>query len=503
MTLRLLLITILLCSPLFAENLLLKNARVYDGTGSKPFRADVRIAGDRIIEVKPSLRPRDGEKVRDLGGLALAPGFIDMHSHADRKLLESPDAANAVLQGITTILVGQDGGSMFPLAEWFEKLEKTRTGINVASMAGHATIRRQVMGEDLYRDSTAEELARMRDVLAKELAAGAFGLSTGLEYESAHFSSTEEIIELSRVAATRGGFYISHVRDEANKVFDSFDEVIEIGRRARLPVQITHVKLGSVPVWHLAAKRMPAVFEKAKREGVNVKADVYPYTRWQSTLRVIVPDRDWFNAEKVKNAIADNGGPERLLITRFSPDPSVGGKTLSQVAEMWKVTPVEAYMRLIKATFTADGKEDDKIEESVIGESISEDDVRWFIAHPLIMFCTDGELHGKHPRGAGAFPRILGRYVREQKVIPLEEAVRKATSLPAAQLGLKDRGRIAIGYAADLVVFDPAWVIDRSTIENPEAPPAGIPHVMIAGEWVVDNGQITGARPGRVLRHHQ
>ncbi len=216
--------------------------------------------------------------------------------------------ATVTRMGVTTVFVGQDGDSYFPLRDWFAKLQATPPALNVASMVGHATLRQQVMGQDLYRASTPQELARMKELLAKELTAGAFGLSTGLEYEAAHFSTTEEVVELSKIAAASGGFYISHVRDEGNKVFDSYDEILRVGREAKIPVEITHIKLGSTPVWHLAASRMPAYFEQARREGVKLSADVYPYTFWHSTLRVLVTDRDFFNPEKVARALADNAG---------------------------------------------------------------------------------------------------------------------------------------------------------------------------------------------------
>lgn len=488
---------LLVCSPLLAANVLLTNAVVYDGTGNEPFRGDVRIEGERIAAVAPQLTPRAGETVLDQRGLSLAPGFIDMHSHGSRGLTEDLDAATVSLQGITTILVGQDGESNFPLRDYFAQFDAGRPAINVASMVGHATLREQVMGKDLYRASTPQELAQMKTLLARELTAGAFGLSTGLEYEAAHFATTEEVIDLARVAAAGKGFYISHVRDEASRTFDSFEEALRIGREARLPVEITHIKMGSTSVWHQAAKRMPELFERARREGVDLKADVYPYTFWHSTIRVIVPDRDFFNPRKVEQALAENGGAQNIRIVNYAPEPALAGKTLAEIAAHWQVTPVEAYMRIVTATGGADGPNEQDV--NVLGTSMSEDDVRWFIAHPEIMFCTDGELHGAHPRGAGSYPRILGHYVREEKLLPLALAIHKMTGLPAAQLGLADRGRIAPGYVADLVVFDPATVIDRSTVEKPVQPPLGIPAVMVSGEWVVRDGAVTGKHPGRVL----
>ena len=494
-----LLVVIVSSISLFASDILIKNVLVYDGTGSKPFKADVRISGDRISEIGKDLSIKAGDVLRDEHGLALAPGFIDMHSHHDEGIFKDLDAEVVTRQGVTTVLVGQDGDSNFPIAGFFAQLEKTPAAINFASMIGHATIREQVMGKDLYRAATPEEIKKMQDLLAHELEAGAFGLSSGLEYEKGHFATTDEMIELSRIAAAHGGFYISHVRDEEKGAFNSFDEIVRIGAGARLPVEITHIKLASPVLWHMAKTRMPGVFDKAKQENVNLKADVYPYTYWHSTLRVLVPDRDFFNPEKVAQGLADNGGAENMLIPKYTPEPAMAGKTLTQIAEAWKVTPVEAYIRMIKATEgEVNGGE---VQEEVIGYSMNEDDLRWFIAHPRIMFSSDGALHGAHPRSAGSFPRVLGKYVREEHVLPLEEAIHKMTAMPAEQLGLKDRGRIAKGYIADLTVFDPATVIDLSTIQHPELPPKGIPDVMVSGVWVVKDGQVTSAHPGHVVRH--
>ncbi|MGE5726596.1 MAG: N-acyl-D-amino-acid deacylase family protein [Acidobacteriota bacterium] len=499
---RLLFICLLALSgmSLSAENVLLKNVVIYDGSGNKPRRGDVRIQGDKIAAVG-HLRAKPGEEVRDEHGMALAPGFIDMHSHADSGIFDDLNAENVVRQGITTVFVGQDGESQYPLAEFLSKLDKQPAAMNFASMAGHGTLREQVMGKgkELLRPSRPVELEQMKRLLAQEIQAGAYGLSSGLEYDPGHFATSDEMIELSKVAAQYGGFYISHVRDEGNKVFDSFQEVLEIGRRGHLPVEISHIKLATTPVWHMAPTRMPEFFAQAKTQDVDLRADVYPYTYWQSTLRVIMLDRDYFNQAKVANVIAENGGADHIRLARYQPDPSLAGKTLDEIGRQWGVTPAEAYGRLVKAIMPGPGGKGP--EEGIIATTMSEDDVRWFIANPHIMFCTDGALHDRHPRGAGAFPRVLGRYVREQKVLSLPAAIHKMTAMPAAQLGLKDRGRVAAGYVADLVLFDPATVIDESTVENPEAPPLGIPQVMVSGVWVVDGGKVTGAHPGHVLRH--
>jgi N-acyl-D-amino-acid deacylase len=485
-----------------ATHVLIEHALVYDGSGKPPFRADVRVEGDRIAAIAPHLKPTSHEAVIEANHLALAPGFIDMHSHAAESIFKDPTADVVIRQGVTTVLAGQDGESEFPLRDFFAKLEAEPVAINIASMSGQGTLREQVMGKgkDLLRASTPAELAKMKDLLRQDMQAGAFGLSTGLEYDPAHFSTLEELVELSKVAAQSGGFYISHVRDEGNQVFESFAELIEIGKQAHLPVEITHIKLGTTPVWHQAAKRMPELFAQAKRDGVDLRADVYPYTYWHSNIRVIMLDRDYFNPEKVSRVIAENGGADHIHIIHFEPDPSINDHTLDQVAVRWNMTPVEAYMKIVKDTQPGpDGKEKS---EDVIVESMSEDDLRWFIADPRIAFCSDGGLFMQHPRSAGTFPRIVGHYARDLKLLSVEAAIHKMTGLPAHELGLQDRGLIAKGYVADLVLFDPATIIDRSTIEHWNAPPDGIPDVMVSGRWVVRDGQLTGERPGKVIRHN-
>lgn len=483
-----------LAQPAAAE--LLTDATIYDGSGSTPYTGSVRIEGGRI-RAMGQLKARPGEPGRSLAGLALAPGFIDMHSHADLALFTMPGAETAVRQGITTVLVGQDGYSPYPLASFFARLKKSPVALNVAAMVGHTTLRERAMKPDVFREATTAEIRTMHRLLDREMDAGAFGLSTGLEYAGAHSATTAEVIALARVAAARGGFYITHVRDEGNTVFDAFAEVIAIGRGARIPVEISHIKLGTVSVWNQAATRIPKLFAEARRAGVDLTADVYPYTYWQSTLRVIVPDRDYFNATKVEQAIADNGGAARIRFATYEPDPKLTGLTLAEVARRWALSPAGAFMRVVSET--EPGPNDKAKDESVIVESMNEADVRWLVAAPNIMYCTDGELAGSHPRGAGAFPRILGRYVREEGALSLALAVRKLTALPAARLGLAERGRIRPGAWADLVVFDPRQVRDLATVEEPQATPEGIVAVMVNGRWVIDSNRPTGARPGQAL----
>ena len=409
-----------LCGGLFGQGLLLKNVVIYDGTGNQSVRGDVRVQGDKIVEVGKNLAPKATETARDGHGLALAPGFIDMHSHADGEILDDLDAENSTRQGITTVVVGQDGESKYPR-------------FDLGFGAGEAS---------LEREATPEELAKMKSLLREELKAGPFGLSSGLEYDPGHFATTAEVVELSKIAGEAGGFYISHVRDEGNHVFDSYEEIIQIGKGGKLPVEITHIKMGVPAVWNMAAKRMPQVFEEARKEGVDLKADVYPYTFWQSNLRVIMLDRDYYNPEKVAKALEESGGPGHMWFTSYKPDAAIVGKSLEEVSKMWKITPVETYMEMVRASDAGVGG-DPENEPSIMAESMNPADVKWLIAQPNIMFCSDGGLRDRHPRGAGSFPRVLGKYVREEKALTLELAIHKMTEIPARQLGLKDRGRIA------------------------------------------------------------
>jgi N-acyl-D-amino-acid deacylase len=476
---------------------LIAGATLLDGTGTPGRRASVRIAGDRV-EAVGELAPRPGERVVDGAGLTLAPGFIDTHSHGDRELFEHRDALAAVSQGITTIVVGQDGGSPHPLADFFARAEREPASINVASYAGHGTLREVVMGADFRRVATPQEVARMRELLRDDLGAGALGLSTGLEYDPGIYSSREEVVTLAKEASAAGGRYISHVRSEDRAFWAAVAELIAIGREAGIPVQLSHAKLAMRSLWG-RADSLVAILDAARASGVDVTADVYPYTYWQSTLTVLFPERDFENRATADFVLREISAPGGLLMGRFDPEPSYVGKTLAEISALRGTDSVTTLISMIRESqamrdTTGDGT------ESVIGTSMEERDVERLLQWPHANVCSDGALAGRHPRGFGTYTRVLGRYVRERHVLSLADAVRKMTSLAASHVGIRDRGTVAPGAFADLVLFDPAVVIDRATPTDPQAPSVGIRRVWVNGREVYGEGAVTGERPGRVIR---
>jgi N-acyl-D-amino-acid deacylase len=473
-----------------AQTILIRNAVVVDGTGAPGRRADVRIAGDRIGEVG-ALTARRGEHIVDAAGLTLAPGFIDTHSHHDRGIGEARDALAAVSQGMTTIVVGQDGGSSVPLADFFARIESEPAAVNVGSYVGHGSVRRAVLGDDYRRPARADEIARMREIVEREMRAGALGLSTGLEYDPGIYSAPDEVVALARAVAPFGGRYISHIRSEDRELWKAIDEVIAIGRQAGIPVQVSHIKLAMKSLWG-QADRLVGVLDRARASGVDVTADVYPYTYWQSGMTVLFPARDFSDRAAAEFALAELVTPENLLVVGFDPDPSLNGLTLAEIAARRGTDPASTMLVLIR--------ESNGSGPGIVATSMAEEDVERLIAWPFANICSDGALDGAHPRGFGAFTRVLGRYVRERGVLTLEEAVRKMTTLAASHVGIRGRGAIAPGQAADLVLFDPASVGDRATTADPHALSAGIRSVWVNGELVLDQGRTTGARPGRVIR---
>lgn len=481
---------------------LISGATVVDGSGKARFSADVRIEGDRIAAIG-ELKRRPGEPVIDAKGMVLAPGFIDTHSHVDYDIAEHPDALADISQGITTVLTGQCGGSQLPLGDFFAGLETKPLMVNIASFSGHGSIRAEVMGDDFERPASTDEIESMRMLLEKDLEAGALGMSTGLEYDPGIYATTDEIVELARVVASHGGRYVSHIRSEDRRFWEAVDETLAIGRQARVPVRISHLKL-AMRSSHGQTDRLLERLNQARAEGIEVTADIYPYTYWQSTLTVMFPDRNFEDREAALFAVEELSSPEEMLIPDFEPDPSLAGKTLAEIAALRGTDPATTLIDLIREAEAmrevkrAQGEDEDI--ESIIAVSMTEADIERLMAWPHINFCTDGGLEGTHPRGFGSFPRVLGHYVRERQVLSLEEAVHRMTGLAAIHHGIHDRGRIEPGMYADLVLFDPETVTDRSTTDEPHARAAGIERVWVNGHPVYPDGWGSEQAYGRVLR---
>ncbi len=476
---------------------LITNAQIIDGSGSPAFNGSVRV-NDGIIAEIGDLSQCTGETVIDAGGQSIAPGFIDTHSHANSAIFDHPDALAAISQGITTVIVGEDGESPYPLGDFFSKLEQTPATLNFASYVGHNTLRAEVLGEDYQRGASDEEIEYMAKILASELKSGALGLSSGLEYDPGIYSETSEVIALAKVAAAVGGRYISHIRSEDRWFEDAIDEIILIGRETGMPVQISHIKLAMKRLWGSAEETL-AKLDAARADGVQITADIYPYEYWQSTMMVMLPERDYTDRDAIAEVLDQIAPPDGFWMTKFDPQPEYVGKTLTEIAALRETDAVSAFSQLAEE---ADLMRQDTGEraEAIIGTSMVEADIGKLMSWPETNICTDGSLTDLHPRGTGSFPRVLGRYVREQKLMPLETAIHKMTGLSAAHMGFTDRGLIRQGAVADLVLFDPDTVIDRATPLAPDTLSEGITSVWVSGELVFTDGAATENRPGKVIR---
>lgn len=472
-----------------AESTLIRNALLIDGTGAPPRRADARIVGDRVAAVG-QLTPSAGERVIDAAGMVLAPGFIDTHSHHDRGLVDRRDALAMVSQGVTTIVVGQDGGGS-NLAALFSRLESQPAAVNVASYVGHGTIRGEVLGSDFKRQATPAEIERMKARVRAEMDAGALGLSTGLEYDPGIYSSPAEVLALAKVAGDMGGRYISHIRSEDRDFWPALEEVITIGRENHMPVQVSHIKLGMRDLWGQADKVI-ARLDQARAAGVNVTADIYPYTYWQSNLGVLYPKRNFTDSAETDFVLAHVARGEDIIFNSYRAHPDYVGKTLAEVARLRGSSEAKALMALLA--------EPGGSGSGIVARGMADEDIERLARWPFTNVCSDGTSTGLHPRGYGSFAKILGPYVRDRKLLPLEEAIRKMTSLSAENVGIRNRGRIAPGYFADLVLFDPATVMDRADFGKAQETAVGIHTVWVNGQVVFRDGRTTGTFAGRPIR---
>ena len=499
-------------------DLVIRGGTVVDGTGAPAYAADVAVQGGRIVRVSrtPLSTGRAG-RVIDATGHIVAPGFIDLHAHIE-PILRMGGAASHLRQGVTTAIGGPDGGGPFPVRAWLDSAQSGGIALNVGTYVGHNTVRGRVMGR-ADRAPSAAELARMRTMVAEAMGEGAMGLSSGLEYVPGVYATGDEVVALAAVAADSGGVYTSHVRNETHGVMASVHETIDVGRRARIPAIITHAKVVGRPSWGRSAEMLGAV-DAARAEGVDVMLDVYPYTASSTGLSILIPSwalagGDSAFARRVRDPVlrdsivrgivhlidVERGGGdlEFVQFARVAWNRALEGRRLADWARSRGLVPSPrtGAELLIEATLNGGA--------GAVYHVMHEDDVRRIMRHPRAMIASDGGLAQPgsghpHPRAYGTFPRVLGRYVREHAVLTLEEAVHKMTAMPAARIGLRDRGRIAEGMAADLVIFDPATVADRSTFTQPHQYPDGIPFVVVNGVVAVDGGEPTSARAGVALR---
>jgi len=527
-------------------DVIIRGGTVYDGTGAEPRQADVAIRGDRVAGVG-DFKSAKARTVIDANGLAVAPGFINMLSWSTESLNQDGRSQSELRQGVTTEIMGE-GESMGPvndrvrehmlraqadikydikwntLAEYLQYLEKHGISCNVASFIGATTIREYVIGfED--KPPTPEQLDQMRELVRQEMEAGALGIGTSLIYPPAFYAKTEELIELCKVAARYQGKYISHMRSEGNQLFEALDELLRIAREANIPAEVYHIKASGEKNWSKEDELLARI-ERAQKDGLNVRANMYTYTAAGTGLDACLPPwtenggypalfkrlRDPATREKIKTEVKIDsdkwenlylaaGSPDKILLVGFKSDKlkPLTGKTLAEVAKMRGKDPIDTMMDLIA---------EDESRIGTIYFIMSEDNVKKEVAKPWISFGSDEASQAPeppftksnpHPRAYGNFARVLGKYVRDEKVIPMKEAIHRLSGLPATNLGLDHRGFVKAGMFADVVVFDPATIADHATFEKPHQYAVGMKHVFVNGVQVIKDGEHTGAKPGRAL----
>lgn len=522
-----------------AFDLVIRNGHVVDGTGSPWFAADVGIKGDTIAAVGPHL-DATGARVIDAAGLIVSPGFVDVHTHSDggntavpydtieplvrddkQDIIGNPAAENDVRQGVTTVMGGPDGFGPPQVGAWLAKVTAARPAINIGAFVGHGMVRKLVVGMD-NRAATPEELGRMRALVASAMREGAFGLSTGLFYVPASYASTDEVVELAKVAGQFGGVHQSHMREESVRVIDSVAETIAIGERGGLPTQVTHHKIIGKAMWGRSTDTLRLI-DEARARGVDATLDVYPYTASNTTIQsgllpqwaqdggrdaMLARFRNESSRQRILNDISSairnergGGDPANIVLASCGFDGSLAGKSLADVLrERKRPVAIDAAADLVMEIVQRG---------SCVGiyHAISEEDITRIMKHPASMIASDASpgmpIFGKdapHPRAYGTFARVLGVYVRERHVLTLEEAVRKMSGFPAQRMGIEDRGLIRPGLKADIAVFDAATVIDKATFEKPHQYAEGMKAVVVNGRVTLEHGQLTGERAGRALR---
>jgi len=524
-------------------DVIIKGGNIIDGTGKPSFWADVGIVGDRIRQIG-NLNGSPAKKTIDAEGLVVCPGFVDIHSHADVVLLREPLNKPKVMQGVTTEVIGNCGFSLAPvnkerkkmlreyvvpilgetgspwnwssMSEYLHQLTENNVGVNVASYVGHQALRIAVMGFD-NRGPTEEEVERMKNLLTQSLQEGAIGFSTGLIYSPGSYADTDELIQLCEVVVKEGGIYTTHIRNESDEIVESVKEALDIGKRTGVPIHISHLKICGKKNWNKIDTVLNLILQ-AKREGLDVTCDIYPYLAGSTMLTALLPPwaleggvevltkrlgrnevrqkikKDFTCGIKGWDNIVRSAGWENIFISwvHSEQNKDLEGKNLCEVAEFRGKEPAKALFDLLI---------EEKGRATMVVFQQSEENMRRIMQQPITMFGTDGIYLGEkpHPRLYGTFPRILGKYVREERLLSLEEAIYKMTYLPSQRLGFADRGAVKEKYFADIVILNPDKIKDRATYKNPEQYPEGIEYVLISGKVVVEKGKHTGSLPGKVL----
>jgi N-acyl-D-amino-acid deacylase len=498
-------------------DLLIRNARVVDGTGNPWFRADVGIKDGKIAAIGRLAQATATREV-DAQERVLAPGFIDLHTHVEGEVEKVPGGDNYVMDGVTTVVTGNCGGSYRSLEEAFARLDQQGIGLNLASLIGHNTVRSQVMGR-ANRQATPEEISKMQELVEQGMRAGAVGFSTGLIYIPGTYANTEEVVALAKAAAKFHGIYASHLRDEGARGIEAIEEAVRVGKEAGLPVELAHFKIDNKRLWGSSSKTL-ALIDKSRREGVDVTVDQYPYDRSSTGISILLPS--WALAdgdEKVKERLADPPTRAKIakemeqmvkrlghkdysyaVVASCSFDHSLEGKSIREINVLKKrKKKLKPEIQTILDLMAQGGA-------SMVYHSMSDKDVERIMRQPNTAVGSDGGIREfgvgvPHPRSYGTNARVLAEFVRNRNLLTLEDAIRKMTSLPARTMGFRDRGLVREGYAADLLLFDPARVQDKATFLKPHQFSEGFDLVLVNGQPVVDNGKLTGTRSGRVLRH--
>lgn len=496
-------------------DLLIVNARIVDGTGAPARMGSLAIRDGRIVSLNPRANTPARERL-DVGGRVVAPGFIDVHTHAD-DIAQRPQATNFIRMGVTTIVAGNCGGSALDVGAAFEAIAEAQPAVNYATLIGHNTVRSSVMGR-AQRAPGVEELQKMKALVFRAMADGAVGFSTGLQYIPGTYAAESEIIELARVAANDNGVYVTHMRNEGTALLEAVAESINVGALLKMPVQISHLKVDSPKQWGASAAAL-AMIDEARRKGIDVEADQYAYTAGSSGLAIRFPswalegtgaevdarlknEATWARIKgEMRQLLADRGFTDLswATVATYRAQPEFNGLSMKVVAEkLVGSDSADAQLEAARRMMLNGGA-------SMVYHFMSESDVEAVMKHPMVGIASDAGVNVfgsgvPHPRGYGNTVRVLGHYVRDRKVISLEEAVRKLTSLPARQFGFTGRGELREGWVADLVVFDPATVGDTATFDAPHAYPTGMTLVFVNGRAVVKDGEATTVRSGVVLR---